>query len=157
MPLNVEIDDDILKVVRERGVWGESFSDVLRRAFQAALWMDPPLELRPRPTPTASSRRRNRGKVSRTTLYRPLILRFLLAQGNYQARAKDVIEFMRPQVAPKLTPVDLEPLPSNKSVQRWVNKALWARQELVKEGLVESVGWGMWRLTNRGVAAAKAI
>lgn len=53
-----------------------------------------------------------------------------------------------------LTEVDKEPLPSNHRMLRWENTAQWARNTMVKEGLIAPVRErSLWEITDSGRAA----
>lgn len=69
-----------------------------------------------------------------------------------RAKTRDVLKKVREKVAHKLTEYDFEGLPSNPNVQRWKNKAMWCRQNLVNEGLLSSFSErGIWEITDKGL------
>jgi restriction system protein len=99
--------------------------------------------------------RRNLGRLQRgvrtpeTAFYQP-ILNTLVALGG-SAKIGDVLTRLEPMMKGVLTPVDYEPLSSDKEMLRWRNTAQWARYSMVKEGLLKSTSpRGIWEITEAG-------
>jgi restriction system protein len=87
--------------------------------------------------------------------YRIPILRVLDAAGG-ALPVRAVLDRLRPILDDRLTPLDLEELPSG-HVVRWENRAQWVRFALVREGLLDpDAPRGVWRLTERGSHEARA-
>jgi restriction system protein len=101
------------------------------------------------------SERRNLGRLRnglRTSedAYREPILRILKEMGG-SGRAADVLEKVGRVMKPRLKSVDFEPLASGPDNPRWRNAAQWARNSMVKEGLLKSDSpRGIWEITERG-------
>jgi restriction system protein len=78
------------------------------------------------------------------------LLRALVSLGG-KAAARDVYAAVTKQF-PQLTEVDTsEPLPSGNG-NRWTNRIQWVRQTLVSRGEVTSAGYGVWAVTDKGLA-----
>ena len=97
--------------------------------------------------------RRNLGRLRnglRTpeAAYREPILRVLQGMGG-SGKAADVLEKVGQIMKPKLQSVDFEPLASGPDNPRWRNAAQWARNTMVKEGLLKSESpRGVWEITD---------
>ena len=81
------------------------------------------------------------------TEYRLSVLKALDSHGGTAAR-KAVLSDVFEELKTKLNPDDLETL--NDRPPRWQVRAEIVRSHLAKEGLVESAGRGMWRITPEG-------
>ena len=79
--------------------------------------------------------------------YRQPILKSLDSHGG-TAERKAVLGDVFGELESKLNPDDLEKL--NGRPPRWQVRAEVVRSEMAKEGLVESAGRGMWRITSEG-------
>ena len=75
------------------------------------------------------------------------ILKSLDSHGG-TAERKTVLGDVFGELEPTLNPDDLETL--NGRPPRWQVRAEVVRSEMAKEGLVESAGWGMWKITSEG-------
>ncbi|MBX3358827.1 MAG: winged helix-turn-helix domain-containing protein [Phycisphaeraceae bacterium] len=99
--------------------------------------------------------RRNLGRLRnglRTpeAAYREPILRVLQSMGG-SGKAAEVLEKVGQMMKPKLQSVDFEPLASGPDNPRWRNAAQWARNTMVKEGLLKSDSpRGVWEVTDLG-------
>jgi len=98
--------------------------------------------------------RRQRGRLRKgirtaeAEYYVP-ILNALVEMGG-SAKVNDVLERVFNVMKPRLKPVDLEVLPSNKE-PRWRNAAQWARHTLVTEGLlIAESPHGVWEISDKG-------
>ncbi len=104
---------------------------------------------------TAQAERRNLGRLKRGTrtaedAFRQPILSALVALGG-SANLNDVLERVYPQVKAQLREVDYEDLPSSPGSPRWRNTAQWARNALVKEGLMRADSpRGTWAISEAG-------
>jgi restriction system protein len=100
--------------------------------------------------------RRNLGRLrngQRTpeAAYREPILRVIQSMGG-SGNSADVLEKVGQIMKPKLRPVDFEPLASGPNNPRWRNAAQWARNTMVKEGLLKSDSpRGVWQISPAGV------
>jgi hypothetical protein len=79
--------------------------------------------------------------------YRHPIFKSLDSHGG-TAERKKVLRDVFGKLESKLNPDDLEKL--NGRPPRWQVRAEVVRSHLAKEGLVESAGRGMWRITSEG-------
>lgn len=99
--------------------------------------------------------RRNMGRLQRgvrtpeDAFYQP-ILKVLNGAGG-PAKVNDVLAKVEQLMREILTQVDYEPLPSQPETPRWSNTAQWARNTMVKEGLLKSTSpRGIWEITEAG-------
>lgn len=99
--------------------------------------------------------RRNLGRLRRgqrtpeERYYEP-ILRVLADMGG-SGKVADVLDRLGKAMKPVLKDVDYDPLASNPDNPRWRNTAQWARNSMVKEGLLKSDSpRGIWELTDKG-------
>lgn len=82
--------------------------------------------------------------------YRVPILSALVELGG-SAPLMSVLERVWVSLQGRLTPLDLEPLPSNPRYARWKNRAQWCRNTLREEGLVAANSpHGIWEITEAG-------
>jgi restriction system protein len=82
------------------------------------------------------------------------LLRALQTLGG-KAPAKDVYPLVTKEF-PQLTPGDIaEQLPSGGN--KWTNRIQWARQGLLERGEMASGGFGVWAITEEGVARLAAV
>lgn len=88
------------------------------------------------------------GTILAQSEYRKPILEALAEMGG-EGRRLEVLERVLKKVRDRLKPPDHEILPSGSDV-RWRKAALWQRHNLMREGLVDSAGRGVWRLTGEG-------
>ncbi|MBX3351825.1 MAG: winged helix-turn-helix domain-containing protein [Phycisphaeraceae bacterium] len=99
--------------------------------------------------------RRNLGRLRnglRTpeAAYREPILRILQSMGG-SGKAADVLEMVGQIMKPRLQSVDFDPLASGPDNPRWRNAAQWARNSMVKEGLLKSDSLrGVWEISEAG-------
>jgi len=81
--------------------------------------------------------------------YRP-ILQVLLQFGG-AGKMSEVLERVLQIMRAELKPVDFEPLASDPDMPRWHNAAQWARNSMVKEGLLKAdSSRGVWEISGRG-------
>ncbi len=81
--------------------------------------------------------------------YRP-ILQTLVKLGG-RARVCDVLDRVYELMRPQLKPMHFEPLPGDPDVPRWRNCAMWARNTMVKQGLIcDDSPRGIWEITEKG-------
>lgn len=107
------------------------------------------------------SERHNPGRLQRglrtpeEAYYQP-ILKALNESGG-SARINNVLIKVENSMRGRLKQVDYEPLSSDPEMPRWRNAAQWARNSMVKEGLLKSDSpWGIWEITDAGrMALAK--
>jgi hypothetical protein len=103
----------------------------------------------------AHAQRRNLGRLRRglrtreETYYRP-ILEALQALGG-SAQMSQVLDRVLQAMRGVLKDVDYEPLASDPDRPRWKNAAQWARNSMVKEGLMRSNSpHGVWEISDAG-------
>ena len=81
--------------------------------------------------------------------YQPILQ--ALNESGGSARVNDVLERVEQLMKGVLREVDYEPLPSNTEMLRWRNTAQWARDAMVREGLLKSNSpRGVWEITEAG-------
>lgn len=104
--------------------------------------------------------RRNMGRLQRglrtpeTAYYQP-ILKALNESGG-SARMNDVLVKVEQSMRGILKQVDYEPLASDPEMLRWRNTAQWARNSMVKEGLLKPDSpKGIWEITDAGRMALR--
>lgn len=96
----------------------------------------------------------------RTALYSPVgpILDALIEVGG-SGQTADVLAIVERTMHFAFKDIDFEKLPSNPNIQRRYNTAQWARNALVKEGLMRADSpRGVWEISEEGrayVAAAR--
>jgi len=89
------------------------------------------------------------GAMLAQTAYRLPILQALVEMGG-QGRTADVLDRVGELLEGQLSGMDHELVPSGTDV-RWRNKARWARNTMVKEGLMASDSpHGIWEITESG-------
>ena len=103
----------------------------------------------------AYTERRNLGRLRRglrtpeEVYYHP-ILEVLEALGR-SARVSEVLDRVLQHMKGILREVDYEPLASDPEMPRWRNTAQWARNSMVKEGLLRSNSpRGIWEISDSG-------
>ena len=105
----------------------------------------------------AQAERRNLGRLKRgmrtpEEAYRLPILHALVEMGG-AGQTADVLAVVERDIKGQLQAVDYEQVPSNPNMQRWYYTAQWARNALVKEGLMQSDSpRGMWEISEEGRA-----
>lgn len=78
------------------------------------------------------------------------ILEALIEIGG-SGKMSSVLDRVYEKMKDKLNKYDLEPLPSDPKTIRWKNTAQWARNEMVKKGLLSSKSpKGIWEITQKG-------
>jgi len=104
----------------------------------------------------ARAERRNLGRLQRglrtreEAYYRP-ILEALQALGGSAPMAQ-VLELVFQSMKNTLKEVDYEPLVSDPNMPRWRNTAQWARNSMVKQGLLRNDSpRGVWQITEAGI------
>jgi hypothetical protein len=101
------------------------------------------------------SDRRNLGRLHRglrtpEEAYRVPILKVLADMGG-SGRTADVLAKVEQTMRSILKDVDLEPLASDPDLPRWRNAAQWARNSMVKEGLLKAdSSRGVWEISDAG-------
>jgi len=94
--------------------------------------------------------RLRRGLRTPEAAYREPILRVLAEMGG-AGRIGDVLERVGQVMKPVLKEVDYDPLASDPDLPRWRNAAQWARNAMVKEGLLKADSpRGIWEITDKG-------
>jgi restriction system protein len=104
---------------------------------------------------TVLSERHNMGRLQRglrtpEPAFRQAILKALIEKGG-SARINDVLTRVEQLMKSVLKPVDYAPLASDPEAPRWRNTGQWARNTMVKEGLLKSnSSHGIWEITEAG-------
>ena len=95
-------------------------------------------------------RRLQRGlRTPETTFYQPII--HVLVELGGSAKLNEVLAKLEPRMKGILTSVDYEPVSSDPDLPRWRNTAQWARNTMVKEGLLKQDSpRGIWEITEAG-------
>ena len=94
-------------------------------------------------------KRAPRGAMLAQTAYRLPVLQALVEMGG-QGRTGDVLDRVGELLEGQLGGLDHGLVPSGTDI-RWRNKARWARNTMVKEGLMASDSpHGIWEITERG-------
>jgi restriction system protein len=75
------------------------------------------------------------------------LLKALLESGG-QGKPRDVYPVVTAKF-PQITPADLAETVAD-GHSKWHNRIQWVRQRLVVQGDMESGGWGVWRITDKG-------
>jgi len=110
--------------------------------------------------PKRVSRRRRRSRQATERLKRGLrtpednfripILQALVDLGG-SASMGDVLNKVEEEMRTQLNAYDRQPLPSDPTQTRWRNTAQWARNAMVKEGLLSATSpRGVWEITQAG-------
>ena len=99
--------------------------------------------------------RRNLGRLRRglrtpeSQYYRP-ILQVLTEMGG-SGQVAEVLDRVGQVMKPVLKDVDYDPLASSPDMPRWRNAAQWARNSMVKEGLLKADSpRGVWEISDKG-------
>jgi hypothetical protein len=100
--------------------------------------------------------RRNLGRLRRglrtreEAYYRPILEAIHFLGGS--APMSEVLDRVLQSMKGMLRDVDYEPLASDPDMPRWKNTAQWARNSMVKEGLLRSNSpRGVWEISDTGV------
>ena len=115
------------------------------------------LEARQAQYETAKVTRRDLGRLrrglrTREEAYFGPILSTLLDEGG-RAKMADVLPVVEKRMKGVLKKVDFEPLASDKEMPRWRNTAQWARNTMVKDGLLKADSpRGVWEISDAGRA-----
>lgn len=117
---------------------------------------EPPVEVSGVPpeevgvAPQAPHRRLQRGLRTPERAYYQPILQALAALGG-RAKMNDVLDHVEQLLRDTLTEVDYQPLGSSPEMPRWRNAAQWARNAMVKEGLLrDNSPRGVWEISEGG-------
>ncbi|QJD30962.1 winged helix-turn-helix domain-containing protein [Methylococcus geothermalis] len=147
-------DYDKAKEALERAAHVTSFrdkADALRREWGNLFARDEEEE-----GVEAHAERRNLGRLRRglrtreEAYYRP-ILEALESLGGSAPMTK-VLDHVLQSMKGALKDVDYEPLASDPEMPRWKNAAQWARNSMVKEGLLRSDSpRGVWAISEAGI------
>ena len=106
--------------------------------------------LRPIKTISRGKDRLRRGLRTPEDAYRVPILRSLIELGG-SAEVLKVLDGVGRLMKSRVNSYDLSPLPSDPQELRWRNTAKWARNTLVKEGLLSADSpRGVWTITDAG-------
>lgn len=99
--------------------------------------------------------RRNLGRLRKGTrtpdkAFRVPILKVLAEMGG-SGKVGDILDRLRKAMKPILKDVDYQPLASDPNNLRWRNTAQWARNSMVKDGLLKPDSpRGVWEITEAG-------
>jgi restriction system protein len=99
--------------------------------------------------------RRNLGKLRKgvrtpeSAYYRPILQ--VLDELGGSGKVADVLERVGRLVKPVLKDVDQQPLASSPDNPRWRNTAQWARNSMIREGLLKGdAPRGVWEIADKG-------
>ena len=145
----IDISDAVLQALRERA---ESFvdtspNDVLERLL--SLPRSVRNERRQRSRPRVGQDHWTRSKLV------PIVIEVLNSMGG-ELRLRDVLELVEDRIRDRFSEKDLEILERN-NFRRWESETRFARELLIKQGLLESGGRGIWRLTDQGHLEAEKL
>lgn len=105
--------------------------------------------------------RRNLGKLRKglrtpeSAYYHPILM--VLERMGGEGKVADVLEKVKQIMKPVLKDVDYQPLASGPDNPRWRNAAQWARNSMIKEGLLKGDSpRGVWGITDAGRRAVVA-
>lgn len=91
-----------------------------------------------------------RGLRTREEAYFAPILTTLSESGG-RAKMSDVLPSVEKKMKSLLKKVDYEPLASDQEMPRWRNTEQWARNSIVKEGLLKADSpRGIWEISESG-------
>ena len=148
----IEVDDEVFSVIRGAAEpFTDSPNDALRKLFDFRPAEQPICADRPAPPDRAGwkSRRLAKGELLSESEYELPILRALSQLGG-MAKARQVIEAVRPMVADRLADADHGRMGNGES--RWENRARFARLRAVERGFLRSDSRrGIWELTDAGI------
>jgi restriction system protein len=95
-------------------------------------------------------KRLGRGLRTREEVYYQPLLSTLSENGG-KAKVGDVLTAVEKKMKGTLRKVDYEPLSSGPEMPRWRNTAQWARNSLVRDGLMKSDSpRGVWEISEAG-------
>jgi len=104
--------------------------------------------------------RRNLGKLRKgvrtpeSAYYRPILQ--VLDQMGGSGKVAEVLERVGQIMKPVLKKVDYDPLASGPDNPRWRNAAQWARNSMIRDGLLKGDSpRGVWEISDKGRAALK--
>ncbi|MCX7666047.1 MAG: winged helix-turn-helix domain-containing protein [Gemmataceae bacterium] len=105
--------------------------------------------------------RRNLGRLRRglrtreEAYYRPILQALQTLGGS--ARMQQVLDLVLQSMKGILKDVDFEMLASEPDLPRWKNSAQWARNSMVKEGLLRNDSpRGIWQISEAGISYLKS-
>ncbi len=145
----IDISDAVFQALRERAepFVDTSPNDVLERLLGVSK-----LE-------QSDGRQRRRPRVGQDRWTRhelaPIVMEVLHSMGG-QLQVGDILELVEDRIKDRFTEADLEILKRN-SFRRWESEARFAREVLIKQGMLESGGRGIWRLTDQGHLEAEKL
>jgi len=106
------------------------------------------------------AQRRNLGKLRKgqrtpeSTYYLPLLR--ILDQMGGSGKVAEVLERVGKLMKPILKPVDYDPLASGPDNPRWRNAAQWARNSMIRDGLLKADSpRGVWEISDKGRQALR--
>jgi len=99
--------------------------------------------------------RRNLGKLRKglrtpeSSFYLPLLQ--VLDQMGGRGKVADILDRIKKAMKPVLKPVDYDPLASGPDNPRWRNTAQWARNSMIRDGLLKADSLrGFWEIADKG-------
>jgi len=106
------------------------------------------------------TQRQNLGKLRKglrtpeSAYYKPIMQ--VLDEMGGSGRVAEVLDRVGDKMKPVLKDVDFGPLTSNPENPRWRNAAQWARNSMVKEGILKNDSpHGVWEISDKGRAMLK--
>lgn len=151
----IRIGDELDALIQEKGRFGETHDDVIRRLLGlSAKKSSPTIKSTKAKTRMASKE----GLVHKQEFFRKPLLIVLANAKGHQLQCKMGMAEVFKLIGHELKPMDFEKNSSGNI--RWENNLQWVRNNLVKEGLIEPIeiaGHGLWRLTKKGILAAEGL
>lgn len=101
--------------------------------------------------PVIKLKRARKGEKTNQKVYMIPILGSLIKVGG-SGRISDILSRVEQKMKGILKDIDYEKLPSGASI-RWKNTAMWARNTMVRQGLLkplEESGHGIWEISDKG-------
>ena len=136
--IDISIDHEVYARLQADAI---PLEDTANSVLRRLLGIDPSQRNRPAP-------RANSGDMLPLRAFRPYILARLVQRGT--ASRGDILEYVYPKIAGQLTDLDRAEYPSGGL--RWENRVTNEVSAMAREGLVERVRRGMWRITERGLS-----
>jgi restriction system protein len=88
-------------------------------------------------------------RTPESAYYMPLLK--VIDQMGGGGKVSEILDRIKKAMKPILKPVDYDPLASSPDMPRWRNTAQWARNSMIRDGLLKAdSARGVWEITDRG-------